>query len=72
MVLFHQYNVLTALLQQMNKRKLLHFCQHREKKPPKCWYHSPDLKDNDGNTVAMRFTIVEIDIPREWYHDPTI
>ena len=34
--------------------------------PPKEWYHSPTLYDNEGRTVSMLLSDHEIIPPKEW------
>ena len=40
--------------------------------PPKEWCHDPNLRDNDGRTVAMYFARMGIIPPKEWYHNPRL
>lgn len=34
--------------------------------PPEQWHHSPSLKNNKGNTVAMSLAMNGIIPPEEW------
>ena len=34
--------------------------------PPKEWYHSPELQNNSGMTVAMRLANRGVIPPKEW------
>ena len=40
--------------------------------PPKEWNHNPNIKNNDGLTVAMELAYNGKNIPKEWEHDPEI
>lgn len=41
---------------------------------PNEWRHAPDfnVKNNEGNTVALVYSSSGIIPPSEWQHDPTI
>ena len=34
--------------------------------------HKSDEQNEGGQTIAMILTILNKDIPKEWYHDPNI
>ena len=40
--------------------------------PPKEYYHDPNIKNNDGDTVAILLARNGIIPPKEWHHDPNI
>lgn len=44
----------------------------REIIPPKEWHHSPELKSDYDDTVAMYLASHEIIPPKEWIHRPEL
>lgn len=39
---------------------------------PKNLFHDPELKNNNGETVAIIYARNGLVPPKEWHHDPTI
>ena len=44
----------------------------RKIRPPKEWYHNPELQDRSKNTVAILFAIHGVIPPEEWRHRPEL